>query len=419
MKSQILTKLNLPAKSGVYKFVSKDGQILYIGKATNLKDRTKSYFTRDLINTRGPIIVKMVEDADTIEWQETDTVLEAIILEANLIKKIEPKYNTKEKDNKSYNYVCITDDEFPRVITVRGRILNQKTKTENLKKYRNIYGPYPSGEMLRSALKIIRKIFPFLDAKTLKKDRYEFYKQLHLAPDVGLDNARSRYLNNIKNIELFFNGEKNKILKSLEREMLQFAKRNEFERAGDAKKQIFALTHINEVSLLKSDLFSSPVKGEIPTGRGGVFRIEAYDIAHLSGSDMVGAFSVIQNGEKEKDEYRVFNIRGFTSSNDAGALREIVKRRFAHTEWKMPDLIVADGNDIQKSVIDKELKILNLNIPVVAVVKDKRHIAKAMIGEPVLINKYKKQILLANTEAHRFVLSKHKKKRTKNFLPQN
>lgn len=413
MKSQSLAKLGLPASPGVYFFLNKAGEIIYIGKATSLKDRTKSYFSKDLAYTRGPLITKMVEDAETVKYEITDTVLEAIILEANLIKKHQPIYNTKEKDNKSYNYVCITKDDFPRIVTVRGRILSQNGKELNGKKYKNIYGPYPSGDMLRSALKIIRKIFPFLDAKTLKKDRYEFYKQIHLAPDVVLNKAKLKYAKTIKNIELFFSGEKKKILQALEKEMLSAAKKKEFELANSIKKQIFALTHINEVSLIKEDMVTTP------NNLFEKYRIEAYDIAHLSGSDMVGAFSAIEDGEKNTAEYRTFNIRGYDSANDPGALGEVIKRRLNHPEWPMPDLIVADGNDVQKSVIEKELKLNGLNIPVVAVVKDSRHKARAIIGDVEIINKYKKQILLANSEVHRFVLGRHIAKRSRSFLKNN
>ncbi len=373
----------------------------------------------------------MVEDTETVKYQITDTVLEALILEANLIKKHQPIYNTKEKDNKSYNYVCITRDEFPRLLVERGRLIDFKKLVVKNTKLKSVYGPYPSGESLRSALKIIRKIFPYLDAKTLKKDRYEFYKQIHLAPDVGLNNAKIKYKNTIKNLELFFKGEKGKILKSLEKEMISLAKKNEFERAGEIKKQIFALNHINDVSLIKSDVVASQnylfekssgqftrhsQKDNSATLKIDGLRIEAYDIAHTSGSSMVGAFVVLEDGQKNPAEYRTFNIRGFTSSNDAGALSEVVKRRLAHNEWQYPDIIVADGNMVQKSVIEKELKNVGLEIPVIAVVKDNRHKAKAMMGDVDIINKYKKQILLANAEVHRFVLNTHRKSRSKKFL---
>ena len=447
MKSPSLAKLGIPDNPGIYKFISKDGEILYIGKATNLKDRTKSYFSKDLYDTRGPLLVKMLEDAETIEYQVTDTVLEALILEVNLIKKHDPKYNTKEKDNKSYNYVCITCDEFPRVITVRGRLIdfkNLEIKGIYAQKLKSVFGPYPSGDSLRIALKIVRRIFPFLDSKSTswrikRSANYEFYKQLQLAPDVGLNNARKKYLNNIKNIELFFSGQKIKILKSLEKEMKISAKFMDFETAAELKKQIFALTHINDVSLLRSDFMEDNISkpnsfrkflGSPSTAPRtdhsqkhlayrSSFRIEAYDIAHLSGSVMVGAFSVVQNNEKNTEEYRLFNIKGFTSSNDAGALKEVISRRLNHSEWQLPDLIVADGNDIQKSVIEKELKSQGLQIPVVAVVKDKSHKARAILGDINIINTHKKSIVLANAEVHRFVLNHHKQKRAKNFLPKS
>ena len=131
MKLETFKKLNpegkstsygagLPDKPGVYFFL-KGKEILYIGKATSLRDRVKSYFGKDLIETRGPLIVDMVHKASKIEWQVTDSVLEALILEANLIKKHLPKHNTDGKSDKSFNYVCITKEELPKIVVVRGK----------------------------------------------------------------------------------------------------------------------------------------------------------------------------------------------------------------------------------------------------------------------------------------------------------
>ncbi len=131
MNSQVLRKQNILKGPGVYFFMKK-GSILYIGKATSLKDRIKSYFNSNVINSRGPLIVQMVKEADDIKWQETDSVLEALILEANLIKKHQPKYNTKEKDNKSFNYVCITRSNpggLAKVLVARERNLNKKVES--------------------------------------------------------------------------------------------------------------------------------------------------------------------------------------------------------------------------------------------------------------------------------------------------
>ena len=394
MKLKELKKYKIPDKPGVYFFL-KGKSILYIGKATSLRDRTKSYFSKDLIVTRGPMILDMVIQADKIDWQETESVLEALILEASLIKKYQPKYNVKEKDDKSWNYVCITKDELPKILIVRGKNLNKK-------EFKSSYGPFTSGLQLKEALKIIRKIFPFLDDKS--KNNYEFYRQLKLVPE------NENYSKNIQNIELFFEGKKGRILKNLEREMKIFAKKNEFEKAGEMKRQINALQHIQDVSLLKNDLLEPRAYSLKPT------RVEAYDIAHLSGKNMVGVMTVLENGEITKSEYKKFIIRTQSGANDTGALTEVLFRRLKHTEWRTPDLIVVDGGRAQINVAQKMLSIQQLKIPVVSVLKDEKHKAKAILGNEKIIKKYKNLILLANSEAHRFAIVFYRKKSCQNMF---
>lgn len=397
MKLDKFKKLNLPEKPGVYFFLEKE-KILYIGKATSLKDRTRSYFSKDLIETRGPLIVDMVFKATNIKWQETDSVLEALILEANLIKKHQPYYNTKEKDDKSFNYVCITKDELPKVVTTRGRNLVKS-------KYKTIYGPYPNGGQLVEALKVIRKIFPFLDDKS--KNHHEFYKQINLAPDLE---KKKEYLRNIRHIKLFFEGKKKKVLALLKKEMKQCAKEHKFEQANQIKRQIFSLQHINDVSLIKNSLEPS-IHNLTPN-----FRIEAYDIAHMSGKNMVGVMTVVEGGEVNKSEYKKFKIRTQNDANDTGALKEVLERRFAHHEWPYPKLIVVDGSMAQMNTAKKVLTSMCIEIPIVGVVKDERHRPKNIRGDDAYTRKYEKEILLANSEAHRFAITYHKKTRNKDFL---
>ena len=420
MKDKLIKKL--PNRPGVY-FFKKGKEILYIGKATSLRNRVKSYFSKDpegkstsygagLIETRGPLIVKMVQEANNIDWQETDSVLEALILEANLIKKYQPRYNIKEKDNKSFNYVVITQEKLPRVITVRGRILE---------KYRGIvFGPFTSGTQLKEALKIVRKIFPYLDDKS--KNYLEFYRQINLVPDLG---NTKLYKENIKNIKLFFSGKKKEILRNLKKEMKAYAKLREFEKAGELKRQLFVLGHINDIALLKASRennfaqslgskpsSATPSQNYFPTS----LRIEAYDIAHMSGKSMVGVMTVVEGQEAEKNQYRKFKIRTQDNANDTGALAEVIERRLKHKEWCYPKLIVVDGSTAQINVVRKILKKAGLGIPVVSVVKDERHRPKALSGDEGFALKYKREILLANSEAHRFAIGFHKKVRGKKFL---
>lgn len=442
MNSQQLKKLKLPDSPGVYIFKDKKG-ILYIGKATSLRSRVQSYFGRDLIATRGPLLVDMVTKAEKIEFIETDSVLEALILEANLIKKHQPKYNTKEKDNKSFNYVCITREKISKVLVVRGRgIVSQK--------YLRVFGPFPNGLQLRTALKIVRKIFPYYDDSSSKKQNVQFYKQLGLVPE-------ENYKNNLKNLILFFEGKKGKIVLSLKKEMNMYAKKMQFERANETKKQIFALEHINDVALIKEDISESgqknmsssslnPLGGiknemlhslsdsqseiadvSLRTGNKGrddsdfdysakFFRVEAYDVAHMSGQNMVGVMTVIQDAEPEKSEYKKFIIRTQKNSNDTGALEEILSRRFRHTEWGLPSLVVVDGSTAQVNVAKQVLNRYQFDIPIVGVVKDERHKPKAILGNEQIIKKYKKSILLANSEAHRFAITFYRQKSRKNML---
>lgn len=396
MRVQDFKKYNLPDKPGVY-FFKKGIDILYIGKATSLKSRVRSYFSDDLIQTRGPLITDMVFKANALRWQETDNVLEALILEANLIKKYQPIANTKEKDDKSFNYVCISNDALPKVLTVRGKNLEKN-------KYKNVFGPFTNGGQLKEGLRIIRKIFPFIDDKT--KNYNEFYQQLNLAPN---PEERKKYFNNIKNIEMFFEGKKMGVLKNLEKQMKNLAKEQKFEEANIVKKQIFALKHINDVSLIKEE--------KTLEARPKEFRLEAYDIAHMSGKNMVGVMTVLENNTVNKDEYRKFKIRTQGDANDSGALLEVLERRFTHTQWRYPNLVVVDGNTIQINVANKFLQKIGLDIKVVGVVKDERHKPKGILGDKELAKKYEREILLANSEAHRFAITFHKKIRNKNFLP--
>lgn len=429
-----LKKLNIPDTPGCYFFRLGD-EILYIGKATSLRSRVKSYFGGDLVNTRGSHIVDMVFRSDNIVWEETDTVLEALILEAELIRKRKPYYNTKEKDDKSFLCVCITDEAFPMVLSVRKKDIDFKTKTCTISKLKNkkyklkyIFGPFTSGPALKEGLRIVRRIFPYFDTVSIKKDNREFYKQLGLTPDVAyfdsaspqknyqrdveqntVSDMQKQYAKNIRHIVLFFKGKKKEIIRLLEREMHLYAKSLEFEKAETIKRKIFALNHINDIALIRRDDYDLPADMRR-------LRIEAYDIAHTSGTDMVGVMTVVEGNMSVPSAYKMFKIKTVHGSNDPAALYEILTRRFSHVEWGLPDLVVVDGNKVQIAVAEKVLKQATHIIPVCAVVKDHHHKARSLLGDPSIVEKNKRAIVLANSEAHRFSVSYHKKVRSKNFI---
>ncbi len=409
--SSILEKIkNLPDTPGVYFFKDAPGKILYIGKATSLRSRVRSYFSADIVNTRGPLIAAMLEAAKKVDFIQTDSVLEALLLEAELIKKHKPKHNTDLKDDKSFNFVVITKEDFPRVLLVRERnLLGGLTS-----KYKSIFGPFPNGGMLREAMKLVRKIFPFRDKCVQVKGKPCFNAQIGLCPGVCFGAVtKAEYAKTIRNISLFFKGRKKDLVKKLENEMKDLAKKEKFEKAAEIKKTLFALSHIRDVSLLKNDMRQNFAYAKFC---GRQFRIECYDVAHISGVFTVGAMTVVEDGEAKKSEYRKFKIKeakGIRGVNDTAHLREVLERRLGHAEWRLPKLIAVDGGVAQKNTAESALEKYGIKIPVLGVVKDERHRPKEIIGDQSLARKYEKEILLGNSEAHRFAITYHKKLRGK------
>ncbi len=397
MKKQDLTKLALPDSPGVYFFRDEDGGILYIGKATSLKDRVRSYFNPDLMKTRGLRLVSMVTISHTVTYQETGSVLEALLLESKFIKEHDPLYNTKEKDNKSFTCVVITKEKFPRVLTMR---IREYEKQFSKKDSVAVYGPFASLSQLRIAMKIIRRMFPYRDTCLPSQGPQCFNAQIKLCPGVCMGQiTETDYKKNISNIKKLFEGKKTEIKKSLEKDMKEYAKRQLFEKAAQARNTIFALDHIKDVNLIQEE--------EIVSFKTTNFRIEAYDVAHISGTSRVGVMVVLDGKEKAKDGYRKFKLEEKVNDDYEG-LRQVLTRRFRHTEWRYPDLVVIDGGLPHKQVAEKVLANLGLLIPCVSVVKDERHKPKDILGDKVHVDYHTKEILLANAEAHRFAIGYHK-----------
>jgi excinuclease ABC subunit C len=209
----------------------------------------------------------------------------------------------------------------------------------------------------------------------------------------------------VNHIRLFFEGHKRDIVKDLEREMKQAAKERRFERAGEIKRTLFGLRHIEDMALIKDDVRERHAH-----------RIEGYDVAHLGGTASVGVMTVVEESRPNKQEYRQFKLREKHDGNDLSALGEILTRRLKHSEWPLPEMIVVDGAKLQYEVAERILREASLSIPVIGVVKDSRHQPERLIGPQSLIERFEKEALLVNAEAHRFALTFHRKRRGKEFL---
>ena len=419
MKCEELKKFKLPDEPGVYIF-KKGPKILYIGKATSLRDRVRSYFSSDLVQGRGERIVAMVAAATSLAHQKTDSILEALILEANLIKKHQPPYNVDEKDNKSWNYVVVTKEDFPRVLIIRGReLFALSTKNYQLK---TIFGPFPHGTQLQEAMKIIRRIFPFRDAKcvpcpeqlktknsklkTIHRCRPCFNRQIGLCPGVCTGEMnKSEYAKRVKHICQFLSGNFKGLKRELVRGMKAAAAAEKFEEAAQLRRQIHALEHVRDVSLIKDEHRVAP---------GGGIRIEAFDVAHTGGSETVAVMAVVERGEAMKQAYRMFKIRTATN-DDVASLREALSRRLNHPEWPLPRVFVIDGGKGQMRGAQSVLKQAGVEVPVVGVVKNEFHKPERLIGDKHSITVYERDILLANNEAHRFAITWHRQRRRRSL----
>ncbi len=365
----------LPLGPGVYNYIDASGEILYIGRATSLRKRVSQYFRPDI----DPRIGEMVSLAKKIKVIKTETVLEAIILEANLIKKHWPKYNVKDKDNRSFIYIVIPKKgDFPYPMIVREREL-VKFPTKDFK----VFGPYQSQYLIKNALKLLRRIFPYSTCRP-NSGKPCFDYQIGLCPGTCLGLiGKKDYKKNIDSLVLILKGEKKQLIKKLKKENPNL---------------IEAFNHLQEVTLITRDELEGP--GFI------LNRIEGYDISHFSGQETVAAMSVFTDGKPDTKEYRLFNIKTAAPGDDLKALSEALTRRLKHLEWPMPDLILIDGGKPQIETIYNLFSKLNIILPFVGLSKlsgDRLvYPPKTKASIKSLAEQVKPILIQARDEAHRF-----------------
>ncbi len=392
----------LPETPGVYIMKDGAGKILYIGKAVNLRRRVSSYFVRP----HDARIEGLVKEIKKIDFKKTDTGIEALILESELIKRHQPPFNIKEKDDKSFLYVEITGEKFPRVLLARG-----KDKPNGKR-----YGPFPSASSIREALRIVRKIFPYATHPEPPKPQSRpcFDYQIGLCPGTCIGAiARKDYAKNTRNIRLFLEGKKERIVKDLEREMETASKALNFERAGELKRQLFALRHIQDVALIKEDRMSDIRNSKLGI-QNSAKRIEGYDISNISGKSAVGSMVVFTDNEPDKKEYRKFKIKTVLQPDDFGMLREVLERRLKNS-WPLPDLFLIDGGRGQVSAVREILKKASLTIPVVGVAKGPKRKRNDIVGKIPEFTGLQ-TLIKVRDEAHRFAIAYHRKVRNRTFM---
>ena len=412
-------KTKIPKKPGVYFFKNKKREILYIGKAADLRNRLRSYFSKSVKDAR---ILSMLKNAAGVSWQKTDSEIEALILESQLIKKYRPVFNVLMRDDKQYFYVVFTKENFPKIF-----ISHQQKDI----------GPFTNGAALKTTLRMLRRIFPYC---TCKKPHNNYCLNYHienclgyccLKDESGIKNYElGVYKENIRAIKDVLGGKRVSLAKQLEKEMKQAAKNGDFEGAIKARKQLASLNKIFK----NAKIISKPPE-DSPRGVLGQLkkvlklpqiphRIEAYDISNIQGTRAVGSMTVFTDGQSytaepsgfrpDKSQYRKFKIKSKSSPDDTAMLKEVISRRFTHKEWPLPDLVIVDGG---KAQLNATRPIVLKQIPIIAIAKNKKHKAEKIHaqskGSSWTVGKLPKNVqnllVQINNEAHRFAISYYRK----------
>ncbi|MEW5894992.1 MAG: excinuclease ABC subunit UvrC [Candidatus Omnitrophota bacterium] len=437
MNDNVLKQLkNIPFSSGVYLMKDSGGKVIYVGKAVDLHKRVQSYFrgvfpakesgkpglrdeadSKENISSGKPhhrrrqavsktdLLVAEIKDIDCIL---TNSEAEALILEASLIKKYHPKYNVSLRDDKSYPYIEITGEDFPCVAVVRPR---------EKKKGSVYFGPYTNAGLIRDALNIIRRIFPFRTCDPFpKKECLDYHIGLCEAPCIQ-NQTRSDYRKVIRNVSLILEGKKDELYRKLMREMEKCAKDQQFEKAAKLRDQIRAIgalysgtkdiNYFKEAEQLQRALHLP----RLPE------RVETFDISNIMGQESVGSMVSFFNGKPDKQNYRRFKIRSVEGIDDFQMIAEVVRRRYQRLKEEkrlFPDLIVIDGGKGQLSAAMEELNKLELEIPIVSLAKREEEVFLPGRRGPVILSKDSlglKLLQRCRDEAHRFAVNYHRKLR--------
>jgi excinuclease ABC subunit C len=386
---------SLPPQPGVYWFLNAaaNNQVLYVGKAKNLKKRVKSYTQLRRLSLHKQ---EMVQQATHLKFKVLESEMEALLIEAELIRLHQPEYNVLLKDDKSPIYVQITDDLFPQLNLVRKRDIIKRNLDGT------ILGPFHSAYKLRQVLKIARRIFPWCDktAERIKKnlkpeqaykklktyDQACFYYHLDLCPGACVGKiSPQNYADNINNLVLFLRGKKKTVLHNLEQKMQKLADELKFEQAAQVKHKIDLINDVTSKKYrLKPDLILPALHDnanrnaldhlrkilidvtDLPR-QYRLKRIEAYDVSNIMGQNAAVSMVCFNHGLPDKKNYRLFNIRGLDTPNDYQMLQEAIRRRQKHPEWGRPNLVVIDGG---KGQIRAALTVWDWAAPVIGIVKN-------------------------------------------------
>ncbi|UUO05525.1 excinuclease ABC subunit UvrC [Blastopirellula sp. J2-11] len=418
-----------PTTPGVYLMKDSQGRVIYVGKAKNLRSRASSYFNAEAaVDVRTGYWVKEIADADFVE---TDSEVDALLMESRLVKDIQPKFNKDLKDDKSFPYLMISQrEDFPRVEFTR----------EPQEKNAKLYGPFANAGALRGAIQVLQRIFKFrtcsLDIDE-NDERWRWFRPCLLASidqctaPCNLRISKEEYRKDIRRLQMFLEGNRDRLLKQLREEMLEASKELQFEKAAKLRDEIDMLERLDERGELETHaqpevFYIDPKKGL--AGLRKVLQlsttprsIEGVDIAHLQGGETVASLVQFLDGLPFKPGYRRYKIQGVKGIDDFRSIHEVVARRFKklHADGEVfPDVLLIDGGKGQLNAALAAFRDLQIEPPtLVSLAKKDEEIFRPGESEPLRLSRHAYALRLlqyVRDEAHRFAQHYHHILRKKN-----
>jgi excinuclease ABC subunit C len=431
----------LPDTPGVYLFKDAQGRVLYVGKAASLKKRVRSYFQGRPLDFKTQKLLERIVDVD---WIVTASEHEALLLEDALIKRHQPRYNVRLRDDKRYPYLKLTAEPFPRLVITR-------RLEGDAKQGARYFGPYTQPGALREARRVIQKIFRVRTCPLAIEEGQPARKRPCLDHDLGLCDApcvglitQAHYRKLVDEAALFLSGRVEELIAQLKCEMQDAAERLEFERAARLRDRLQALERLALPTRSPAALAAHSIASSLPmrASRKGCRaleelqqalrlptpprRIEGFDVSTLQGREPVASMVVFVDGQPKKALYRRFVIRTAQGPDDVAMLAEAVRRRLENALegdekfTPLPDLILLDGGKGQLTAVRAAMRELGLEgVPAIALAKEHEHLFIQGRKKPLVLPRRSEALKLlqrVRDEAHRFALEHHRRRRAKETL---
>jgi excinuclease ABC subunit C len=392
MTEALAAKLkNLPSRPGIYFHKDGAGEIIYVGKAASLRNRVRQYFQAS--RRRDPKTDALIAEIVDTDWITVETELDALFVEAEMVRRYMPRYNILLRDDKSSLYVRISyDDPHPTVSFTR-RPLDDKAK---------YFGPYFNGGEVKRALKYLRRVFPYSTHLGVLPKRACLQYHLGLCP--GIEESKTSlndYRANLRKLMQYLRGERAQVIERMERDMERAAKKQDFEKAAEIRNQYFALKALSKQIVFSDKEFLDISKDHGLQGLAELLglgqvphRIEGYDISHMQGTDNVASMVVFVNGIPDKASYRKFKMR-LPGNNDLAHMEEAITRRCSEKnqkEWGLPELFLIDGGKGQLAAATKARDTLGVQRPMIGLAKRE---------EEIVVQLEKSQVQVSRMELHK------------------